>query len=101
MKAVRVGILGSGFAADMHARAFKEISNVELVAVGSRNKGHAEEFARRFGIAKVYHGDDVMERVARDPDVEVVDVVLPNYLHRDALVWGAEGGEDGIVEKAA
>jgi len=99
MRTVKVGILGSGFAADMHARSFREIPNVELVAVGSKSKGHAEEFAKRFGIAKAYHGDDAMERVARDPDVEVVDVILPNHLHRDALVWAAENSKDVIVEK--
>lgn len=96
---MKLAILGAGFAASFHAMALKEISGVEIVAVGSKTQAHAERFAKRWGIPKVFYGDQAIEKVASDHDVEAVDVTLPNFLHRDAVIAAAENGKNVIVEK--
>jgi len=99
MRTVKVGILGSGFAADFHARAYAEIAGAEVVAVSSKTKAHADEFAKRHGVRKVYSGDSAVEKMSRDREVDAIDVNLPNYMHRDAVVLGAENGKHVILEK--
>jgi len=53
---IGIGFIGSGFAADLHAHALAPLRGhrVELVAVSSRSREHAEAFARRFEIPHVY-----------------------------------------------
>ena len=99
MTKTKVGILGAGFAATFHAMALKEMADVELVSVGAKTQGHAERFAKRWGIRNSYHGEQAIEKLTGDPDVEVVDIVLPNFLHRDAVVAAAERKKNVIVEK--
>ena len=52
--------------------------NVDVVAVGSRDRARGEAFAAEHGIARV-HG--TYEALLADPDVEAVYIPLPNSLH--------------------
>lgn len=99
MAKLRLGLLGSGFAATFHMMALKEICDADVVAVGSKTQSHAERFAKRWNIPKVFYGEQAIYKVASDPDVDAVDVVLPNFLHKDAVVAAAENGKQVIVEK--
>jgi len=51
MTKLGIGIVGVGFAADIHARAFQDLArlSVELVGVASRTEARAVQFASRFG----------------------------------------------------
>ena len=75
MKKVVVGIIGSGFAADLHACAYQKVYGVEVVmkAVASLAP-NAGEFAAAHGIAEVY--TDYREML-KDPEIDVVDVIAP------------------------
>ena len=73
---VKVGIIGSGFEADIHAAAFKIMpEEAEVVAVASPSPGHAEELGAVLlvelgqvgGVADGHH--EQVPRVHR-PDVE-------------------------------
>ncbi|MER3486838.1 MAG: hypothetical protein C4345_13560, partial [Chloroflexota bacterium] len=50
MKTVRVGIVGAGFVAELHAESFARIPNAEVTAVASRTEERARAFAERFQI---------------------------------------------------
>jgi len=99
MAKLKLGLLGSGFAATFHAMALKEIGDVDVVSVGSATQSHAERFAKRWNIPNAYYGEEAIQRVASDPDVDAIDVTLPNHLHLEAVVAGAENGKNVIVEK--
>ncbi|MCI4439513.1 Gfo/Idh/MocA family oxidoreductase [archaeon] len=99
MTPLKVALLGTGFVANFHMTAFKEIPNAEVVAVASKSQTHAERFAKRWGIRKFYHGDDAIEKAIKDPEVEAVDITLPNYLHSSAVALAAENHKNVIVEK--
>ena len=52
---VKVGIIGSGFEADIHAAAFQIMpEEAEVVAVASPTAGHAEALAKKYGIPRVF-----------------------------------------------
>lgn len=99
MAKIKIGLAGAGFAQTFHMMSFVEIPQAEIVAVASRTQARAERFARRWGIKKAYYGDGFMEKLARDPDVEVIDICLPNFLHAEMAVLGAENHKHLICEK--
>jgi predicted dehydrogenase len=100
LKKVNVGVLGYGFVQSLfHVPCYREISEANVVAVGGRRKEGVQEFAKSYGIKKVYFGDDFIERLCADPEVEVVDIGLPNFLHEKAAVAAAENGKHVICEK--
>lgn len=97
MKKVKVGLVGSGFAADLHMHGYKRVYGVdaEVAAVVARGD-HVNDFAKKFGIAKVYRDyRDLM----RDKDIDVVDLCTPAVLHASMAVEFMEAGKDVICEK--
>ena len=78
---VNVAIVGSGFIAETRARAYASVTGtpVRLVAVVSRTLEGAQAYAARHGIADAY---DRLGPVLERADVDVVDLCVPNYLHR-------------------
>ena len=95
---VRVGLIGAGFVGNIHARAFRRITDldVEIVAVAAVPLGQAEELARRHGIDDAY--DDYRRVLERD-DINLVSLAVPNYLHERFTLEAAEAGKQIICEK--
>ena len=93
---VGVGLVGTGFIGQAHAEAFSLSPVASVRAVASRSPDRAAEFAARWGIP-AWH-DDYRELAAR-PDVDLVCVAAPNYLHRDIAVAAAQAGKHVICEK--
>ena len=52
-KPVRVGLVGTGYIAEFHARALQRIAGVQLVAVADQSR-LCEAFARAWGIEGVF-----------------------------------------------
>ena len=67
-----------------------------VVAVASRDRGRAEEFAREHGIERA-HGS--YEALLEDPDVDAVYNPLPNSLHVPWSVRALEAGKHVLCEK--
>lgn len=94
---VRVGIIGSGFEADIHAESFGILpEEAEVVAVASPTPGNAQRLARKHGIPEAF--TDVAEMLAR-PDIEMVTITAPNRFHRDLTVQAAKAGKHVVCEK--
>lgn len=94
-RTVKVGMIGTGFVGDIHHAAFKGwVHNAEVVAVASPH--NAAKFAEERGIASAY--SDYHEML-KDKEIEVVDIGIPNDLHRDAVVAAARAGKHVIIEK--
>lgn len=96
-KAVRVGLIGSGFISDIHAHAFGQyVRDAEVVAVASPTPGKAERFARERGIERAV--EDYRDLLAMD-DVDMVTVAVPNDRHCEVAVAAARAGKHVICEK--
>jgi predicted dehydrogenase len=96
METVRVGLVGSGFIAAIHAEALRQVPGALVVAVASPTPGRAEQFAAARAIP--HHFTD--DRALYDrKDVDLVVLGLPNDLHCEAAVRAAEAGKHVVVEK--
>ena len=94
---VKVGIIGSGFEADIHAASFQIMpEEAEVAAVASPTAGHAEELARRYGIPSVYR--DYRDMLA-DRAIELVTITAPNHLHASMAIEIARAGKHVVCEK--
>jgi len=94
MRKVRIGLMGGGFSAHLHAKGYSETPNAELVAVAA--KEGAEKLAKEYGMKAWY--TDYMDLVERD-DIDAVSVCLPNKFHMPATIAVAESGKHVMCEK--
>jgi predicted dehydrogenase len=97
-RSVRIGIIGTGFLAETRARAYAGVSgySAEIVAAASRTLSRAEDYARRHGVPDVY---DDYRRLLDRTDIDVVDLCVPNHVHRPIAEEAAAAGKHIIVAK--
>ncbi len=94
---VKVGIIGSQFEADIHAAALQMVSDeAEVVAVASPTAGHAEEFARKYGIPRVFRD---YRQMLQEADIELITIAAPNVLHAEMTIAAAQAGKHVVCEK--
>jgi xylose dehydrogenase (NAD/NADP) len=93
---VRWGILGPGGIASRLLQDAGRAANFSVVAVGSRSRDRAAEFAGRFGIARV-HGS--YEALLADPEVDAVYIGVPNSLHHPMTMMALAAGKHVLSEK--
>ncbi len=98
MKTIKVRLVGSGFVTHLHLNAFRQVIGmpVEVVAVASRTPEKVREFANRNKIPKYYTD---YRNLLDDKDIDVIDVCVPNILHRQVCIDSAEAGKHIICEK--
>lgn len=98
MDEIRVGMVGSGFAADFHAEAFAQVRGLSarVVAVTSPREERREDFARRHGIPATYPS---LAEMLDSEEIDVVDLCVPTYVHAEYIVQAANAGKHVIVEK--
>jgi len=95
--ALRWGILGAAhIAARRILPAVVGSPRHSVVGVASRDPSRAREFARRFGIRRVYEG---YEALLADPEIDAVYNPLPNALHREWTERAAQAGKHILCEK--
>ncbi len=94
---LRWGIASTGGIATRMAEALGTLPDAEVVAVGSRTRDAADEFAGRFGIA---HAHGSYEALFADDDVDIVYVGSPHNLHHDMTVASLNAGRHVLCEKA-
>lgn len=68
----------------------------ELAAVGSRDSGKAQAYAREWGIPKAV---GTYEALLSDPEIDVIYNPLPNSLHAEWSIKALEAGKHVLCEK--
>jgi UDP-N-acetyl-2-amino-2-deoxyglucuronate dehydrogenase len=79
-----------------HAREMEFVSGGEIVAVCSRSEERVRQFAREFGVPSWYV--DYRE-VLKNPDVDVVNVLVPTGQHAEVTIAASQAGKHVLVEK--
>jgi predicted dehydrogenase len=97
MAQVRVGLIGSGFVAELHMHAYKRVYGLsaEVVAVAARGD-HVLDFARKHGIPATHRDYRTM---LADRSIDVVDICTPPALHAPMIVDALKAGKHVICEK--
>ena len=98
MEKLRLGMVGSRFAAHLHLNNFGKMigSKMEVVAIASKTEKSAQQTAKEFHIPSVYTDyRNLLER----KDVDVVDLCVPTNLHEEMIIASAQAGKHIICEK--
>ena len=91
----RIGIIGVGAIATMHARAIADIEGAELVAGVCRTEANGRKFVDAFGGA--WYGD--FEAMLDEVKPDVVTIATPSGAHLEPLEACAARGVHVICEK--
>ncbi len=92
---INVGIAGLGLMGERHVAVYDKMPVVNVYAVCDTQKERAEALAEKYS-AKCYTD---IEEMIKDPELDAVDIVLPDRLHRDAILLAAKYGKHIMVEK--
>jgi predicted dehydrogenase len=92
---IRVGIVGSRFAAEFHYTAYQRVTGIDVKVMGvtSLTKEHREDFARKRGIKAFNSLEEML------PEIDVIDVCTPGYAHEEVSITSLEAGKHIVVEK--
>ena len=93
MEKVRVGIVGSGFIADLHARALAQVANCELVAVAAPNLHRVVDFAKRHEIPRALTNYRDLLKI---DELDLVSLAVPNDFHSSITIDIAAAGKHVI-----
>ena len=96
MGVMRLGIVSTAHINRLVIPGAHASEKVELVAVASRDRSRAEEYARKWEIPRAYGSYE--ELLAAD-DVDAVYVSLPNTLHCPWSIRAMEAGKHVLCEK--
>lgn len=97
-KKLGVGVIGIGWVAGEHIKAYQQNPHCEVVALSSSSRENAQAAAQRHGIpgARLY---DAWQELLKDPGVDVVSICSMNHLHAEQGIAAAEAGKHVLVEK--
>lgn len=96
MSEVRFGLIGYGAWGSHHAQAIAKTKGAELCAIAARSET-SQAAAREAFPGATIHGD-YRDLVARN-DLDVVDVVVPSYLHCEIGCAVLASGKHLLLEK--
>ncbi|HET7560600.1 MAG TPA: Gfo/Idh/MocA family oxidoreductase [Limnochordia bacterium] len=94
---LKIGIIGSGGIAGAHVNAYKQMDDVEIVAVADVIAGKAEEFIARHGLTGATPFQDHNKLLQQD--VVGVSVCTPNIAHHRTSVDALNAGKHVLTEK--
>src|SRR3989344_5721888 len=96
MKKIRVGIMGAGKISETHISVLKNNPNVEITSICDIDIEKAREKAKKHNISKIF---DTWENFFDYGLFDVVDIILPNYLHSKAIIESLRRDKSVICEK--
>lgn len=102
-KELRVGLVGCGFMGRAHSNAYRRLNNffpVEHRAVLKVICDVEEAKARKFVEVWGYERAETdWRKMVASPDIDLVDICVPNVAHRDIALAAAEHGKMVCCEK--
>lgn len=96
MSNIKWAVLGTGVIANEMAVALKKIGR-NIYAVGNRTYSKAVDFAKKYGIEKVY--DDYNDMFT-DSDIDVIYITTPHNTHIEFMKKAIRNGKHILVEKS-
>lgn len=94
---IGVAFIGHGLIGKRHVVSFKQMPDVDLVAISEAHRGRLEEAAAFIGGSVKKYPD--FRKLLEDPDVDAVVVATPDHWHALQTMLACEAGKDVYVEK--
>ena len=94
-KKFKVGVIGVGFIGPAHMEGIRR-QGFEVAAIGEATQELAEQAAERLLVPKAY-GD--FNDLINDPEIDVVHIASPNFLHYKHAKAALEAGKHVVCEK--
>lgn len=95
MDRINYVILGTGKIAEEHIQGITSLKNANLCGFCSRDYERARDLARRYHV-RAYPS---FEAVLDDPNVDAVDIITINSLHKEYAIKAARKKKHVIIEK--
>ncbi len=95
MNSLRAAVAGTGFMGSTHIEALRR-SGIEVVGVVGSSPEKTQSMARRLHVLRSY---TTFDELCADPDIDVVHICTPNYLHHSMTKQAMEHGKHVICEK--
>ena len=92
---MRVGVVGAGFAANLHAEGLVDTGRAEVVGVVSATELSRRTFAKRWNCTPYVDIAAMLEHARPD----AITLAMPNRFHHDATLAAARAGVHVICEK--
>jgi predicted dehydrogenase len=106
---IRVGLVGIGFMGWIHQLAYRRSNSARLAAFctsdAKKRSGDWTGIQGNFGppgqpiSMEGIETFDSLESMVRSPNIDVIDICLPPYLHASAAILAMEHGKDVLCEK--
>ena len=96
MDPIRVAIVGCGRISDLHELGYRGREDACIVAACDKEHKAAREKAGDWGVGKVV--TDYQELLA-DPEIDLVELLVPHHLHAGMTVAACEAGKHVSVQK--
>ena len=105
---VKVGILGVGFMGKMHFTAYNAIRGAKVVALGDIDErklsgdwssigGNIDGAEEKVDLSGIHTHAKAAPDLMKDPDVDVVDITLPTFLHAKFATAALKAGKINAV----
>lgn len=98
VKPVVIGTVGAGYAAHLHGGGYEKVSGVpvRLKTVCDLNLELAGKVKERYGYELAVSD---FNRMLDDPEIDIIDIVTPPFLHCEMAVQALKAGKHVICEK--
>ncbi|WP_276495986.1 Gfo/Idh/MocA family protein [Pontibacter litorisediminis] len=100
-KKLGIALVGLGrYATNQLAPALQETEHCYLAGIVTGTPSKAEEWKRKYSIPdKNIYNYDTYDRIADNPDIDIIYIVLPNSMHAEYSIRGAKAKKHIISEK--
>ena len=95
MKKLKFAIIGTGNVSNDHISALKKVEGAELTHIWGRNKEAVKALAAKHNIQWTHDYSGILN----NPEIDVIDIVLPSGLHASFGIQAAKAGKHVVVEK--
>lgn len=107
---VRIGLVGVGFMGMIHYLAAQRLSQVKVTAIHTRDRkklagdwtsirGNYGPTGQQMDLGNIGRYEQ-FEQLLADPNVDLVDICTPTYLHAPMAIAALKAGKHVLVEKA-
>lgn len=95
-KKTKIGLIGAGKISEIHLKTIMKNPVAEVIAICDVDEKRAKQQAKKYRIDHVY---SEWQDLLKDKNVQLVHILLPNFLHAKISIEALKNGKDVLCEK--